>query len=175
MDHKQLEVAYLLKWKPDICNMALDLGCGEMKVDPSFIGVDRFKGQTARPNGTIFTANPDVICDVNNLPYEDGTIDYIVNSHTLEHMTNPVLSLDYWIGKLRVGGRIAVIVPDWRYTWSCENDESRYSPDGHKHDFTPNELERVFCSIRSCGDIKILDISAPTINWSIGGALEKLR
>lgn len=105
--------------------------------------------------------------------YEDGSVDYIVNSHTLEHMTNPVLSLNYWIGKLRVGGRLAVIVPDWRYTWSCENDESRFNPDGHKHDFTPKELERVFCTVQQTEKIKILDISTPTNLWSIGGAIEK--
>ncbi len=175
MGERELEYQYLLKWKPEPCNTALDLGCGESKVAPFFIGVDRFKGVTARPDGSTFTANPDLLCDVNNLPHEDNSVDFIVSSHTLEHMTNPVETLNYWVGKLRVGGRLAIIVPDWRHTWSCENDESRYSPDGHKHDFTPNELERVFCSIRSCGDIKILDISTPTINWSVGGALEKLR
>jgi SAM-dependent methyltransferase len=169
------EVEYLLKWRPSPCNLALDLGCGEFKVDPLFVGVDRFRGEIARTDGTVFRATPDVLCDINALTYGDGSVDYIVSSHTLEHMTNPVETLNYWVGKLRVGGRLAIIVPDWRYTWSCENDESRYSPDGHKHDFTPNELERVFCSIRSCGDIKILDISTPTINWSVGGALEKLR
>jgi predicted SAM-dependent methyltransferase len=175
VNERQLEFEYLLKWKPDPCTLALDLGCGESKVSHEFIGVDRFKGETARPDGSIFTANPDVLCDVNRLPYEDGTVDFIVSSHTLEHMTNPVESLSYWIDKLRVGGRLAIIVPDWRYTWSCENDESRYSPDGHKHDFTPQELERVFCTVRDCEKIKILDVSTPTQNWSIGGVVEKVN
>lgn len=77
-----------------------------------------------------------------------------------------------WKPEPWVGGRLAIIVPDWRYTWSCENDESRYSPDGHKHDFTPQELERVFCTVKQCEKIKILDVSTPTQNWSIGGAIE---
>jgi predicted SAM-dependent methyltransferase len=162
-----LEVAYLLKWRPTPCNVALDLGCGELKVDPSFVGIDRF--------GTIFRATPDVLCDINSLPYENSSIDYIVNSHTLEHMTNPVLSISHWVDKLRVGGRLAIVVPDWRYTGSCENDDSRYNPDGHKHDFTVPELNRVLCSIRQCDDIEILDVSIVSPNWSVGGAIERVR
>jgi len=174
MGNKEQEVEYLLKWAPETCNLALDLGCGETKIADWFTGVDRTRGETARVNGTTFKCNPDVLCDIDNLPYENGTVDYIVSSHSLEHITNPIETLNYWVEKLRVGGRIGIIVPDWRYTWSCENDDSRYNPDGHKHDFTPPELERVIKSIRLCENIKILDLSKPTTDWSIGAAIERV-
>jgi hypothetical protein len=50
MNEKQQEVNYLLEWKPEVCNLALDLGCGDPKVAPDFIGVDRFRGKNSQIN-----------------------------------------------------------------------------------------------------------------------------
>jgi len=171
------EVEYLLKWKPNEAKVLLDLGCGDKKIAEDFIGIDRVRGETARTNGTTYFTTPDILCDITALDkfVDDESVDYIVSMHTLEHLISPVRVLNHWIDKLKIGGRIAIIVPDWTYTWTCETDEQRFSPDGHKQNFTPEELERVFITVENLTSrIKILDVSTPTEKYSIGGVIEKI-
>lgn len=171
------EVEYLLKWQPEKCQSALDLGCGDKKLAPDFIGIDRVKGEVARASGSTYFSTPDILCDITNLNnfVMDNSMDYIVAMHTLEHLCDPVGSLNHWIDKLKIGGRIGIIVPDYRYTWSCNTEEQRFSEDGHKHDFTPEELERIFLVIENLtSKIKILDVSTPTEKYSIGGVIERI-
>lgn len=47
-----------------------------------------------------------------NLPVEDGSLDFIFASHVFEHLANPLGHLELWGRKLRKGGRIAAVVPD---------------------------------------------------------------
>lgn len=55
----------------------LDLGCGPAKT-PAFIGLDRF----ALPG-------VDIVCDLDvGIPFADDSVDYVIASHSLEHITN---------------------------------------------------------------------------------------
>jgi SAM-dependent methyltransferase len=51
------------------------------------------------------------------LPFHDNTLDYVIASHVLEHVANPVAALAEWYRVLRPGGIIYLLVPDRRYTW----------------------------------------------------------
>lgn len=51
------------------------------------------------------------------LPFRDNSLDYVVTSHVLEHVANPVGALAEWYRVLRSGGIIYLVVPDRRLTW----------------------------------------------------------
>jgi SAM-dependent methyltransferase len=52
-----------------------------------------------------------------SLPFRDHSLDYILASHVLEHVANPIAALVEWVRVLRHGGIIYMIVPDRRVTW----------------------------------------------------------
>ena len=54
----------------------------------------------------------DVVADGANLPFKDNSVDYIVNSHTLEHIENTEAVLVEWIRVLKPKGLLLSIVPD---------------------------------------------------------------
>jgi SAM-dependent methyltransferase len=51
------------------------------------------------------------------LPFYNNSLDYVVASHVLEHVANPVAALAEWYRVLRPGGLIYLVVPDRRFTW----------------------------------------------------------
>lgn len=59
----------------------------------------------------------DFLGDATALPFHDDSLDYVVSSHVLEHVANPIAALAEWYRVLRPGGIIYMVVPDRRYTW----------------------------------------------------------
>lgn len=53
--------------------------------------------------------------DALSFPYEG--LDYIFSSHCLEHLNDWVDVLDYWHGKLKVGGVLFLYLPDYSQTY----------------------------------------------------------
>jgi hypothetical protein len=51
--------------------------------------------------------------DAHDLPVEDEGLDFIFSSHVFEHLANPLGHLEIWGRKLRKGGRIVAVVPDY--------------------------------------------------------------
>ncbi len=49
------------------------------------------------------------------LPLKNESLDYIISSHTLEHIKNTGNVLREWLRVLKVGGLMAVVMPDKRY------------------------------------------------------------
>ena len=78
---------------------------------PRPIYVDRFRDYA----GARCLA--DYYGDATELPFRDNSLDYVVTSHVLEHVPNPVKALAEWYRVLRPGGIIYCLVPDRRYTW----------------------------------------------------------
>lgn len=119
---------------PHLDGKVLDLGCGGKKIDPRVIGVD------IRPNGdygvgynSLIPSGGEVACDVVDLkPFADKSVDAILAKHLFEHLINPVKALKEWGRVLKDGGRLVIIVPDWRYCESISCDPSHtaaYTPD----------------------------------------------
>lgn len=52
------------------------------------------------------------IGEAHQLPFADGSLDFIFSSHVFEHLANPLGHLKHWRGKLRSGGVVLGIVPD---------------------------------------------------------------
>ena len=81
-------------------SLLLHLGCGDVHL-AGWVNIDADPG-----------VNPDVVCDVRQLPYEDGAADAVLAMHLLEHFAHDEPVLAEWARVLRPGGRIVVSVPD---------------------------------------------------------------
>jgi len=82
--------------------LCLDVGCGGA-TRPGWVGIDKY------------VVAPGVIkADMYKLPYEDGTVDVIHSSHSLEHLSlrRSHLALRDWFRALRSGGVLFLSMPD---------------------------------------------------------------
>lgn len=62
--------------------------------------------------------HPDIVSDSESFPsVPDGTFDFVVANHVLEHVTDPLRALIEWHRILRPGGLLLLSVPDKRYTF----------------------------------------------------------
>jgi GT2 family glycosyltransferase len=133
---------------PHLDGKVLDLGCGGKKIDPRVIGVD------IRPNGdygvgynALIPSGGEVACDVVELkPFADKSVDGILSKHLLEHLLDVPKALREWARVLKDGGRLVILVPDWRYCEAVSCDPS------HVHAFTPESLASL---IDTVGGFKI--------------------
>ena len=58
------------------------------------------------------SVTPDVLADVEHLPFEDNSVDEIYASHVLEHLPFESKALQEWLRVLKPGGMLTVAVPD---------------------------------------------------------------
>lgn len=84
------------------------------------------------------------------LPFRDSSLDFIISSHSLEHIANPIPVVRYWIRLLKPGGGIGIILPDYRYTWDARHDRSKW---GHKWNPCPELLRLVYERFWSDGTV----------------------
>ena len=70
--------------------------------------------------------------DALNFPEHANELDYVFSSHCLEHISDWVTVLDYWISKLKLGGTLFLYLPDysqvyWR-PWNNRKHVNIFSP-----------------------------------------------
>lgn len=112
----------------------LDLGCGEYKAFPHFIGVDNLDAVSRF--GAQFT--PDLVADCATLEgVEDGSCDAIFSSHLLEHIQDTEAALREWWRCIKVGGYLVLYLPHRDLYPNIGQPGS--NPD-HKHDFVPFDV-----------------------------------
>jgi SAM-dependent methyltransferase len=56
----------------------------------------------------------DIVAPGDDLPLPDGTLDYVVSSHVIEHFFDPIGALKEWMRVIRPGGYVLVIGPKSR-------------------------------------------------------------
>lgn len=56
-------------------------------------------------------AEVDIVAEGDNLPVDDDSQDYIISSHVLEHLPNPIGAMLEWQRVVKPGGTICIIVP----------------------------------------------------------------
>jgi predicted SAM-dependent methyltransferase len=87
-----VEVSYLEQMPPDVWN-ALYNGGGKYDTRPELW--DNY-----------------IVGNAQDLPVEDGSLDFLFGSHVFEHLANPIGHLRNWKAKLRPGGKVICVVPD---------------------------------------------------------------
>jgi len=106
----------------------LDIGCGHNKCNPNAIGFDIFPFKVV-----------DIVGDARDLSiFEDNELDFIVSSHLLEHMSDVKTVLKEWHRVIKIGGIIAIAVPDG------ETNPIWIASSGHKINLGVNTLRVLF-------------------------------
>jgi SAM-dependent methyltransferase len=77
---------------------------------------------------------------------DDDSLDFIFSSHVFEHLMNPLGVLENWSRKLRSGGVVLAVIPDYRYCfdlrqrpssrkeWLQEHDSGGWRPPWEKYE-----------------------------------------
>lgn len=149
--------------RPFCHGMGLDLGCSTRKKYPLAIGIDK-----DRAGGKVAEIVRDV--EKEELPFLDGSLDYITCSHLIEHVEKPVLCMEKWLKKIKKGGYLLLIVPDTNYV------PKMGTPGGdptHKHDFTPETFKTVVYELEQRNGIDVVSYDTIKNRWSFDVFLRK--
>lgn len=78
--------------------------------------------------------------DTANIP--PGAYDFLLSSHSLEHLANPMKALEGWLRTLQPGGALLVVVPDRRYTFDHRRPVTPFEHllDDYKNNTGENDL-----------------------------------
>ena len=145
---------------PFCVGKGIDVGCGHRKVTPDCIGVDLLAAGELGEHGVVSGQRSvaDLQASGDDLHmFVDGELDFVVSRHNLEHYVDVVLTLQEWARVTRVGGIVAMIVPDERAGDTIFLDPT------HKHSFTPESLARLVSLV---GGLEVVETRVVTRRWS---------
>ncbi|MFA5387502.1 MAG: methyltransferase domain-containing protein [Candidatus Paceibacterota bacterium] len=111
-----------------------DIGCGPRKAFQHFIGVDNCK------DTELFgiPIEPDIRADVDKeLPFDDGELDFVFSSHTLEHIDDHKAALAEWWRVIKPGGHLCLYLPHADFYPRVGEPGANHD---HKHDFLPEDI-----------------------------------
>jgi hypothetical protein len=145
----------------------IDVGCGSNKTTPGCIGVDlTAKGSTGihgSETGRVSVA--DVAASGDDLKdFSDGSLDFVVARHNLEHYHDPSRTLAEWKRVVRIGGRIGVVVPDHAVVDTYALDPTHYCH------FTMESFSEL---VGAVGGLKIDEIGVCVPKWSFKAVLTR--
>ena len=103
---------YAIAQSIDNCNFGIkDEWNGEIELG------NTFKFDSPRPAGKQFLMD-----GVDLYLIEKNTYDFVLASHVLEHIANPIKALSEWIRILKKDGMLAIIVPDKEKTFDANRE-----------------------------------------------------
>lgn len=140
--------------------IGLDIGCGQ-QISPYCIGTDFYAGHNHPQYGGAYW--PHIRCIGETLPFRDNTFDFIVSTHSLEHMRHTVSTLKEWLRILKHGCKIIIVMPDPKYGKSGDK--------GHVHEYT---AEQFIVLLNSIPGIKVLEHDTLHNDFSCNTLIEKI-
>lgn len=138
----------------------IDVGCGHRKTHENCIGVDIVPKGEKGQYGCVKdkSSQADICSSGDNLSaFADKELDFVVSRHNLEHYVDVIKTLLEWKRVLKIGGTMAMVLPDERHLNTIQLDPT------HKHVFTPESIARYLHLI---GGFEILKNEAVIENWS---------
>jgi predicted SAM-dependent methyltransferase len=147
----------------------LNLGCGDPTVHAPepWVNVDSWHG-----------CEPDLLCDILHLPYEDGSVDAVYCGHVIEHLdlTDEVpLFLEEIKRVLGEFGQLCIVGPDYdrvttRPEWAEWVGLVRYGDDtrpGAQHRWLPTASAHLTIVREVFPTIREIDIIAVSSFWPV--------
>lgn len=143
----------------------IDVGCGSSKISEDTIGVDLFsRGQLTGEFGGGGISDADIKASGDNLyMFEDGSLDYVIARHNLEHYANPIKTLKEWSRVLRPGGKVGITMPDDGRLCGMRLDDT------HKHSFDREGLKDVL----ELTGFSVKELGGTANQWNIYAIAEK--
>ena len=106
----------------------LDLGCGNWKITPRAIGIDK----------NLYGDQVNIQGDVGNLFwFQNNCMGFVFSSHVLEDMENHIEVLNEWRRVIKPGGYLILYLPHKNY---YPNIGKHGANTDHKHEFLPDNI-----------------------------------
>lgn len=88
---------------------------------------------------TGYCAKVDIVSPGDRLPLENNSVDFIVNSHVIEHFYDPVRTIKEWLRVIKPEGYLFMIVPHKERTFDKDRDRTTLAEliDRHEHPSPP--------------------------------------
>lgn len=147
-------------------DFVLDVGCGDLKIDPSMLGVDAY----------LEAPHVNVKAYMWDMPFEDNSIDGIICMMALEHVSKfqVMPTLVEFNRVLKPGAKFIILVPDlvWVMEQFIKNPNPEWEMDMlfgvqthegeyHKTGFTKDIIHRYFdYAIPNCKIMHIFNVNA---------------
>lgn len=112
--------------------LAINLGSGYSDISDSVYNVDLL------PYDSV-----NVICDIENLPFKDNSIDYILNVAVLEHVPNAPAAIAEIYRVLKPGGKLYCFIPFMQAFHASPYDFNRYTYEGMKVQFQKFDIQKI--------------------------------
>ena len=126
--------------------MGVDIGCGNDKVKPDAIGIDKNQSSDA----TIIWS------DLNALPFKSRSLDYVFSSHCLEDLRDKYSALVEWLRILKPGGYLILYLPHKSY---YPNIGTPFANKDHYEDIDENDIIQVLEAIKTHKRLKLEIVS----------------
>jgi SAM-dependent methyltransferase len=166
-------VNYFFKKNKD--GLMVDMGCGNSKLHPRFVGVDPY----AESN------NIDIKAPMWDTPFEDNSVDFLVCFAALEHISkfHVLPTLNEFSRIIKHGASFAILVPNLEWAlmswlnkqnvgWEMDLIFGSQVHDGeyHKTGFSVDIIQLYFSEIPYLEILNIYDVNAYTqLNYGIIG------
>ena len=132
-DDPQGDEAAKIRWElvEYTSGQGLDLGCGQFKAFPHFVGVDN--GHHWGMKGVDVHVDT---CEKLGI-FADKSMDFVFSSHLLEHIVNTKDTLKEWYRVIKDDGYLILYLPHKELYPNCGEEGANQD---HKHDFMPEDI-----------------------------------
>ena len=148
----------VLRYAPRLSGHVLDFGCGTGPYRTLLTGATTYIGleYDSPENRAYKKAN--IFYDGQTIPLETASIDGVLSTQTLEHVSNPERIVTEWARVLRPSGLLLLTVPFMWPEHEMPYDFQRYTTNGLRHllkekGFEILTQERLLCDCRAPAQI----------------------
>lgn len=78
----------------------------------------------------------DVIASGDNLPFDDNSYDFVINSHVLEHFYDPIKAIQEWVRVVKPNGYVFMIIPHKERTFDKDRERTTLNELIERHQWT---------------------------------------
>lgn len=113
-------------------------GLNTINVDISNNPLDVYRQEQKRMCGAILKV--DVVSPGDNLPFDDESYDFVVNSHVLEHFWDPISAIKEWFRVIKKEGYVFMIIPHKDRTFDKKRELTSISELIFRHEHPENKI-----------------------------------
>jgi SAM-dependent methyltransferase len=97
----------------------------------------------------------------------DRSLDFVILSHVIEHLANPVKAIEEAFRVLAIGGRLMIVVPDRDYTFDRLRDTTPFEHlwDDYKNGVTTSSDAHYLDYLKSAGPQHLLEPPEKIAGW----------
>jgi len=133
--------ASLREYAPRLTGTVLDFGCGSTPYRGLLTAATRYIGLEYDSPDNRRHKRADIFYDGLTIPLEDGSLDNVLSTQTIEHVPNPARIVAEWRRILRPGGKLLMTVPFMWPEHEMPHDFQRYTTNGLRKLLEENGFE----------------------------------